>query len=274
MHALRVIVLLIGLAGSIAAGWWFIDMATQPEINPATGAPKRMEAGLPTERNLRPVGRDAVETRLHLAPEHAQFFDALKAAFPQDYERLIESFAARAVHTSKLESPDVYLTDAMRALRRSRGVLAARARPDLLERVFETQAKAMGAMAQIDPALCVDFLHGRASDAFFEFSASHRDLVSALAQSGLAAIVDGAAEGIKRPAPTDADFSLLEAALKEKGLGPNEISALLDGKAPDPPLPDAAMCRAGQIYFETLRSIPEAARMRIYALSVELLARS
>jgi hypothetical protein len=34
------------------------------------------------------------------------------------------------------------------------------------------------------------------------------------------------------------------------------------------------MCAAGQTYLEVLRTLPEAARMRIYALSVQLMAKS
>ena len=46
------------------------------------------------------------------------------------------------------------------------------------------------------------------------------------------------------------------------------------GKASDPPIADAKMCRAGQIYLETLAAMPEPIRLRIYGFAVELMARS
>ena len=52
------------------------------------------------------------------------------------------------------------------------------------------------------------------------------------------------------------------------------IEALLDGRSPEPAVEDARMCAAGRIYLETLRELPEEIRMRIYALAVELMARS
>ena len=81
-------------------------------------------------------------------------------------------------------------------------------------------------------------------------------------------------EEIERTAPTEADFKALKSALVAKGLDKVEIDALLDGKMPDPPLADARMCAAGQTYLETLRALPEAARLRIYGLAMELMARS
>ena len=59
-----------------------------------------------------------------------------------------------------------------------------------------------------------------------------------------------------------------------KGLSQAEIEALLDGKTPDPPLPEARLCKAGRVYLEMLKTLPEPVRLRIYALAVELMARS
>jgi hypothetical protein len=66
----------------------------------------------------------------------------------------------------------------------------------------------------------------------------------------------------------------LENALTKRGLSKVEIDALLDGKTPDPPLEDARMCAAGQTYLDVLSGLPEPARLRIYGLAVELMARS
>ena len=49
---------------------------------------------------------------------------------------------------------------------------------------------------------------------------------------------------------------------------------LIDGQAPDPPLPDARLCQIGQVYLDVLHDQPPDARHRIYGLAAELLARS
>jgi hypothetical protein len=95
-----------------------------------------------------------------------------------------------------------------------------------------------------------------------------------MAQASLDAILDGRTSRVERRPPTDDDFAQLESALMEQGLGRPEIEALLDGKEPQPPLPDAMLCRAGGVYLQTLRAMPEEMRMRIYGLAVEVLART
>ena len=131
------------------------------------------------------------------------------------------------------------------------------------------------ALAAKDPRLCVHFLYGGESPGFFEFSAQNRLLVAAMAIAGIDAIHDGEIKRIDRPAPTGKDFDALEKALRAKGLDTPEIEALLDGKAwGDPPIGDAKMCRAGQVYLETLAAMRELTRLRIYGLAVELMARS
>ena len=99
-------------------------------------------------------------------------------------------------------------------------------------------------------------------------------LAGEMAIAGLDAIVDGQAKKNTRQAPSDADFALLEKGMAAKGLSQAEIEALLDGKTPDPPLEDARLCQAGRVYLEMLKTLPEPVRLRIYALAVELMARS
>ena len=89
-----------------------------------------------------------------------------------------------------------------------------------------------------------------------------------------AAIADGLAQHRYRAAPTDADLDALAAALKTRGLSQGEVSLLIDGQPPEPPLPDARLCEIGQIYLETLHDLPPDPRHRIYGLAAELLARS
>jgi len=95
-----------------------------------------------------------------------------------------------------------------------------------------------------------------------------------MAEAGLDAILDGQAHRIERPAPTVEDFDLLEDELVARGLDTIEIGALLDGKMPDPPLPAPRMCAAGRAYLDALQNLPEETRLKMYALAVELMARS
>lgn len=274
MHILRVVLVIIAFIASVALGWEVFDAATRPEIAAAPSAPRgRVVAPAPID-DLRPVARQAVEERLQLAQETSGFFNTMRRAFPQDFDRMVNTFAQRAVDGSKLDSPDIYLAEAVREVRRTHGVLAAKAAGAHLEKLFETQSRMLDALAKADPQMCVDFLYGKATEQFYAFSARNRPLVVEMAQASLNAILDGRTSRVDRSPPTDADFRELESALMEKGLGRPEIEALLDGKEPQPPLPDAILCRAGGIYLDTLRAMPEEMRMRIYGLAVEVLART
>ncbi len=266
MHVLRIVLLLVALVGAIIAGWLFIDQAIQPQTAP--------QVRLPAEGDLSAVGLRAVEERLRLAPEYAPFFTRLRSVFPKDYARAMQAFASRTVETSKLDEPDVYLVEAVRIVRRSHGVLASRADVADIDRVFQMQARVMSGLSDMDPRLCVDFLYGNAGPAFFTFAARNRALMAEMAQAGLEAIVSGRGRKLERAAPSDGDFAALEKALQGRDLGRIEIEALLDGKTPEPPLPDGALCKAGLAYLDALRAMPEDARMRLYSLAVELLARS
>ncbi len=266
MHVLRIVLLLVALVGAIVAGWVFVDQAIQPQTAP--------ELRLPAEGDLSAVGLSAVEERIRFAPEYAPFFARFKSVFPQDYAKTMQAFAERAVKTSKLDEPDAYLVEAVRTLRRSHGMLAAKSAPAELDRVFQMQARLMGGLSDTDPRLCVDFLYGNAAQGFFTFAARNRPQMADMAQAGLEAIVSGRQQKIVRAAPTDADFIAIEKALESNGIGRAEIDALLDGKTPEPPISDIAMCKAGRAYLAALRALPDDARMRIYSLAVELLARS
>jgi hypothetical protein len=274
MHILRAVLVIVAFVASIALGWEVFDAATRPEPAPTAAAPRVRPAVAPPIDDMRPVARQAVEERLQLAEETSGFFRAMRQAFPRDFDALVNGFAQRAVDGSKLDSPDVYLAEAVRALRRAHGVIAAKADGPHLEKLFETQARMLDALANADPQMCVDFLYGNATQSFYEFSARNRRLVAQMAQASLDAILDGRNSRVERRPPTDGDFAQLETALMEQGLGRSEIEALLDGKAPDPPLPDVTLCRAGRLYLQTLRALPEDMRLRIYGLAVEVLART
>ncbi len=236
---------------------------TPPEAAPApTGPPPEILAA-----------RRAVEQKISEAPDVARFFDRLRLALPGEYETAIGALARRRIGGGD-DTADYYMSEAVKTLRQSRGALAAKADAPALVKVFAQQLAVLNALSTRDAKACVDFLYGGASEAFFKFAADNRALVSDLAVAGLDAIVDGKQKNIARAAPNEADFKQFEAALQKAGLAPLEIDALLDGKTPDPPLPDARMCAAGQIYLQTLAALPDPARLRIYALAIDLMARS
>jgi len=220
------------------------------------------------------AARRAVEEKLKTAPEYAAFFDRLKTVFPSEYESFLAVFAQGSAASGEIASADLLTAKAVRSLRLSRGILAAKAGRQALEHIFELHFAMLRTLAAKDPHLCVNFLYGGDSTAFLEFSAQNRGLVAAMAIAGIDAIHDGEIERIERPAPTGPDFDALEKALRAKGLDTPEIEELLDGKAGDPPIAAAKMCRAGQVYLETLAAMPESTRLRIYGLAVELMARS
>lgn len=267
MHALRLVLIGIAIGLAVILG----VRATGIQI----GSPMAFLRGeAPAPAQLSPDGaRAAVDAQMKSAREYARFFQTVREQFPADYERMVEGFGERAQKAANAQSADVYLAEALRALRQSHGILASKASVGMIERVFEHQAKIVNTLAQSSPQLCADFLYGNAPQGFFQFSAKHRALIAATAEAGLEAIMEGRSLNIDRAPPGDEDFAALESELEKKGLGRAEIEALLDGKTPEPALSDAAMCKAGVIYYETLRALPQETRLRIYALTIKLLAR-
>jgi hypothetical protein len=217
--------------------------------------------------------RRLVDTDFVAIAEFAPFFDRFKSAFPAEYESSLAAFSERAAAAGEIESPDLLVSEATRALRQSRGILAARASGPILDHIFEVQLEILRALSSANPRLCANYLFGGESPDFLKFSATHRELVATMAMAGLDAIKDGEVNRIERAEPEPPDFQTLEDGLRARGLTPSEIEALLDGKA-DPSLDDDKMCRAGGIYLETLAALPEEPRRRIYSLAVELMARS
>jgi hypothetical protein len=218
--------------------------------------------------------RPAIEISLTQAAEYAPALARIQQNFAQDYERLIDEFAERATAAGKVESVDYYLAEMLRGLRQRRGILAARAKPAPLARIFEVQAQMLAALSRTNPRLCVDFLYGNTSPDFYAFAATHRRLVADMALAAIDALTDGRLQKVERRAPSNVDFDLLEKELTARGLSRAEIDALLDGRAPERPPGDARMCEAGRRYIDALQALPEGSRARIHGLAVELMARS
>ena len=287
MYLERLLFLITGAFVFLCVGFALIIMASNPAKRPSdqiAAPPAEVAAAQrPTDEQSvaaapAPIAKDAARQRLDrlivAAPDYDRFFKRLREAFPVEYAAALDMFAARLVESKHEESVDFYVSEAVRLLRQSRGVLAAKAEPEPLTKVFDIQLKVLRAIGEEDPHLCVAFLYGATDQDFARFATTRRPLVADMALTGLEAIASGQAKKIDRAAPTENDFKMLEAALVAKGLGKLEIDALLDGKMPDPPLEDARMCAAGQTYLETLHTLPEAARLRIYGLAMELMARS
>jgi hypothetical protein len=267
MNKLRLALLSLAAFIAIILGW-----------TPLRGPMLAHDLGAPTnERRASPqefaAVRRAIERTIAAAPDYAGFFGRLKAAFPAEYEGFLTRSAERSAEAGETVNADALIIEAARGLRRSHGILAAEADGPALDRFFDARLTVLQAIAEKDKALCVDFLYGGGGD-FTAFSRDHRGLVAALTVAGLDAVHDGQAKRMRREAPTDADFQTLENALRAQGLSNGAIEALLDGKALNPPLGDDEMCQAGKTYLQTITSLPDAARRRIYSFAVELMARS
>ncbi len=270
MQLLRFVLLGLAVIGSIVLGLRLSAPIAPDQLPLATRPP--IVADRPLEALL--AARLKVGVMLAGVPEYSGFFDRLRLVFPADHAAIFDLFAARIVENEDPGNVDVWLSEAVRTLRQRRGIMASKASPEALARVFDRQLAMLQSLDGTDQRLCVDFLYGGAAPGFFSFAAGHRALVADMAQAGLEAIASGQSAKIDRPPPSDQDFAMLEKALVARGLGKAEISALLDGMTPDPPLSDARMCQAGQVYLEVLAGLPPETRFRVYGLAIELMARS
>lgn len=275
MHILRLVLLVLAALAAIVGGVALLQRAIRPDTSGSliAAALRNEGARSPTAYEIT-AAQHVLEEQLKATPEYTPFFDRLKNTFPSEYESFLAAFAKRLAIRDEIGNTDVLMAQAVHSLRLSRGILAAKASNSALEHIFELQAAMLRALATTDPHLCVDFLNGAEGSGFFEFSEQNRALVAAMGIAGVDAIHDGEVEQVERPPPSEMDFEALETALRGRGLDTPEIEALLDGKMSNPPIPDAKMCRAGQVYLETLAALPEASRLRIYGFAVELMARS
>jgi hypothetical protein len=268
----RILALAAAAVVAVALGVGLTMMAFAPPR--PNGAPALAPAEAVTAPLDEVNARQTVEMILAETPEVARYFTRLRETFTGDYESALSEFATRLSQTRQAQSVDYYLSEAVRRLRQARGELAAKAEPEAMARVFARQLDVLQAVARDDKKMCVAFLYGANNLDFQRFSAAQRPLVAEMAVASLDAMANGRDKKLARGQPTDADFKALETALAARGLGKPEIDALLDGKSPDPPLEDAKMCAAGQAYLEVLKTLPEAARARIYGLALELMAKS
>ena len=273
MKILRLVLLGLAVFAGIFAGGALLKKAIRPE--PPSDSSTATSSARPEGQveKIEAVRRLFVNV-LKGAPEYAVFFERLKTDFPQEYESFLAAVAQRSAASGEIGSADMHIAEAVRTLRLSRGVLAAKAGEAALQRIFELQLAMLKALAAKDPRLCADYLYGGESAGYLEFAAENRKLVSEMAVAGIDAIHDGEEKRVQRDVPTMAEFDALEQSLRARGLGSPEIEALLDGTASNPTISDEKMCSAGQVYLETLATMPEESRLRIYGFTVELMARS
>lgn len=273
----KLLALATGVIVAICLGVGLTMMALGPgrkAAEPAPEVPVAQAVSAPEPVDPRLTARARVEQAIAAAEEYRTFFQRLRQAFPTDYAAAIDAFADERPREGAPTSVDFYLAESVRRLRQTRGVLAAKAEPVALSRIFDLQLDVLRAISAEDKKLCAAFLYGGVDQDFQGFAARRRALVAEMAVVGLEAIVSGQARRLERSAPSEEDFRALEKALAARGLRKSEIDSLLDGKTPDPPFDDAKTCALGQTYLEALRALPEPARQRIYGLAVELMARS
>ncbi len=274
MRNLRLALLGLAALAAILLGAGFLQRAIQGE-KPPQAAPPSAAVTPPPERNASLVEpRRKIEASVAASPDYTRFFDRLRLVFPSDYDAILDALAQAATASGKEPGPDSIMADAVSALRKSKGNLAVKASDAALSQIFTYQLGEMRALAERDVHLCVAFLYGANSSGFLAFAADHRPLIADAAVSGLDAMNSGLRDQVQRSTPSDADFQALDKALTDRGMSRPEIEALLDGKTADPPIADERMCRAGQTYLETLAALSPAARARLYALAVDLMARS
>ena len=268
MKELRLAGLAIAAAGSLLLTVYLLSLMFSP-----TSTVRETLVETATPQSDPAARRTGIETRLAAVPEITPFFSKLRETIPANYDAVLRK-ASTTEPGSAGDTPDVWLSDAVKIVRQSHGALAAKADAAPLSAIFKRQAAVLDELAKGNARLCVDFLYGGASEGFFQFAADHRSLVADLALAGLDADIDGQTKKIERDPPTDADFQALEAGLRERGLNDTEIATLLDGKSVDPPLPDERLCELGRLYLATMANLPDDARLRLYALAAGLMARS
>ncbi|MGO9392131.1 hypothetical protein [Rhodoblastus sp.] len=282
---LRIALLALAAALAAAFGSWFLASGGQVaeplepplSVKPVTTHPvapenddaasKISDESAPTD----PQAQAALEEKLAQAPEYQAFFSRMRTLYPADYNAAIKATLARGASTQD-NGADLFLSEAMRQLRQTRGLLGAKAGQQALDQLFNANRKVLGQLAASDAALCVDFLNGAPADRFIAFTGANRALMAEQALAGLEAMDDGAHKKIDREAPATQDFDDLEKLLLSKGMEKPAIDLLLDGKTPDPPLTDAQACQNGLVYLDALQTLPDLQRLRLYALALEVMA--
>jgi hypothetical protein len=267
MHILRLVLFCLSALAALGLGIALLKPASTPLI-------KVSQSERPASEEEIREARQEIEAELAGVHEYASVLERMKQAFPAETEAFLAEMAQNTAASGEMPSADAMIVQAIKALRVTHGVLAARAEAPVLDQVFVIQRALLHTLASDDQHLCVDFLYGGTNGAFFRFAENHRDLIATFALANIDAIKDGQERQIERAQPTAQDLQLLEDRMREAGLDTPAIEAILDGRIGEPPLEDERLCEAGQIYLDTLAGLPDDVRQRIYGLAAELMARS
>ncbi|HUZ90699.1 MAG TPA: hypothetical protein VMU78_02185, partial [Methylocella sp.] len=165
MNILRRVLLGLAALAGVIVGATLLQKAIRLDAPPPPlGATASTRPGEPGPSAFEIVAaQHGLEEKLKAAPEYATFFDRLKTVFPLEYESFLAAFAKRLATKRDVGNTDFLMAEALRSLRVSRGVLAAKAGNEALEHIFELQSSMLGTLAAKDPHLCVDFLNGTES---------------------------------------------------------------------------------------------------------------
>lgn len=218
--------------------------------------------------------RHAILAGLQAAPDLLRVYGQIEAQFPAVAERSLAAAAAALRAGEAAPAPDDFLAATLRELRLSAGVLASRAGPDALAALFEVKAATLADLEAADPRICADYIFGGSSPEFNDFTIAHRALVARGALATITAMADGRTRQMRWDPPSDADYAMIETALRAKGLSADEIAAVLDGKSLDPPPSDTRLCDNARAYYAAMQGLPADARNRVYGFAADLLARS
>jgi hypothetical protein len=267
MNMLRLVLIAVAVLAAGLVGWRYKGMLPMPRRVP-------VEAAQPVAPMAPDEARRVVANELSQVTDYVPFYMRFEQIFPTDHQEIVQSFIAKTAASGTTESPDAYIIQALRALQSRRGIVAAKADPEKLARIFEAQSAIMAGLSTSNPTLCRQFLYGGSSEAFLDFATAHRNLIADMALAGLDAIEDGKVSAIDRDPPLDADLDALAKTLASRGLSELEVAALMDGTMPSETIADARMCEIGQILLDALRTLPEPGRSRVLALAVKLMAHS
>lgn len=179
MNTLRFALLGLATLVVIFLGWTFLHQTSQsPGLASAASGERRTSS-----QEVAAMQR-TIERSLASAKDYTGFFERLKATFPAEYDGFITRVAERAADAGETANADALMIEAARDLRRSHGILAAKADGAVLDNFFGAKRAMLDALAAKNLTLCVDFLYGGGNGDFSAFSHDHRGLLAAMANAG------------------------------------------------------------------------------------------
>ena len=134
---IRLAALAIAAAGSLVAAFYLMSIALAPPVDV-------QQATIVTPDVA--VRRSQVENTIAGTADISAFFERLHILLPADYDAAIRKAAATPAG-SPTDTPDYWLSDAVKIVRQSHGALAAKADAGPLSDIFARQADVLSALA-------------------------------------------------------------------------------------------------------------------------------